>query len=82
MSPAMNVHCRHSRRVYIPERKGRIIVQAPLFQKETLGFFLRLAYNMYSPSTPFTFHLIWRAYNYGLVLISCQNHFFNFLEID
>jgi len=47
MSPAMNVRYRHSLRVYTPEWKGRIIVQAPSFKK--LGFFLRLAYNMYTP---------------------------------
>jgi len=45
-------------------------------------FFLRLAYNMYYPSTPFTFQLILRAYNYGLFLIICQNHVFHFFEID
>jgi hypothetical protein len=65
---------------YIPEWKGRIIVQAPSFRM-TLGIFLFVAIKIYS-STPFAFHHLWRAYNYGLVLISCQNHVFHFLEID
>jgi len=50
--------------------------------RKTLGFFLKLAYNMYSPSTLITVHLIWLSYNYGLAVISCQNHVFHFPEID
>jgi hypothetical protein len=85
MSRAMNVRCKHSLPVYIPEWKGRIIVQAPSFQKMTVfssGSLICTPLYTFYVSSYFTFHLIRRTYNYSRVLISCQNHVFHFLEID
>jgi hypothetical protein len=83
MSPAMNARRGHSLPVYIPEREGCTVIQAASFQERpSVRFFPRLAYNMYSLSTPFTLDLIWRTYNYSSVLIGCQNHVFHLLEID
>jgi hypothetical protein len=67
MSLAMNVVCQRSLPMYMAERKGRIIVQAPSLQKR--DYKSRLNYNTYSPSTLFAFNFILRAYNYSLILI-------------
>ena len=54
MPLAMNVLCQHSLPLYIAEWKGCIIVQAPSLQKRhPISLIVRLAYNIYSPSTPF-----------------------------